>query len=320
MYNLGYEDVSNQAYELISRADEFANDPEYPSDPLEAKVLATAILIYKEDYSTVEYVFELLNQGEISTDKMLAIHLLHYIMENVPSYRQEAKNILLGALNIEDEDIRYYSLLYLAEGFGEEMNEELVENFVNSDDLPTKMMVFKYLCLNNYNELNSLLKQQLELEEEMSLRVDIADSLLFRFGEPSDLKAIIDHQPNDPDETAKSLMAFSIDKFIPPKPDTLNWLELTTKLISYTDELYQYGWIQNEEIRDYYVQQLNAVNEALVNNEIEEACATINNQILPQSEQDLKEQLITTEGYKFLHYYTIYIKEEIESEFGSCLE
>ena len=45
----------------------------------------------------------------------------------------------------------------------------------------------------------------------------------------------------------------------------------------------------------------------------------IGKSIFPAMEQDLQEELITTEGYKFLFYYTIYIKEEIEEEFGACL-
>jgi len=47
------------------------------------------------------------------------------------------------------------------------MNNELVDKFVNSDDLPTKMMALEHLCINNYSDLNLLLKQQLELEEEI---------------------------------------------------------------------------------------------------------------------------------------------------------
>jgi len=153
----------------------------------------------------------------------------------------------------------------------------------------------------------------------MSLRIGIADSLLFRFGEPSDLKAVIDHQPNDPDETAKSLMGYSINEFIPPKPDSLNCYELCEKLISYTGELFQYGWIRNEETRDYYVQQLAEVNKSIeITGEINDACVIIKDQIIPQVERDLKDELISEEGYKFLHYYTIYIKEDIEEEFGAC--
>lgn len=310
LYNLGYEDVSTQAYGLISRADEFANDPEYPSDPLEAKVLATAILIYKEDYSTVEYVFEQLNQGEITENKILAIHLLRYIMDNVPSYKQEAKNILMNALNNESEDIRYYSLLYLAEEFGEEMNDELVENFVNSNDSPTKMMALKHLCINNYSELNLLLKQQLESEESSSLRIDIADSLLLRFGEPSDLKAVIDYQPNEPDYTASKLMGYSIDEFIPPKPASLNWSGLIKKLISYTNEMYSYQWIANTQTRDYFISKLNLLNSQIALGRFKDACNTLNKDLLARIDKDLTSNNITTEGYKFLHYYCVYIKEE----------
>jgi hypothetical protein len=54
------------------------------------------------------------------------------------------------------------------------------------------------------------------------------------------------------------------------------------------------------------------------NKAIPEVCSIIDEQILPRAEQDLKDQLITTEGNEFLHYYTIYIKEGIEKEFGSC--
>ena len=319
LYTLGYEDVSTQAHNLILRADEFANDPEYPWDPLDAKVFATAILIYKGDYSTIEYVFEQLNQGEITVSDELAFHLLHNIMENVPSYKQEAKNILLSVLNNHDEYFRYYALLYLAEEFGDEMNNELVDKFVNDNDLPTRFLALEFLFKQKYAGLDSLLKTQLINDSTGVLRTAIADSLLQKFGEPSDLKAVISYQPNEPDETARSLMGYSISDFIPPNPDTLNWQGMITKLLSYTDELFQYGWIKNEETRDYYIQKLNAVNEAVGNHgATAEACTIINDEILPQAEQDLKEQLITAEGYKFLHYYTIYIKEEIEKEFGAC--
>jgi hypothetical protein len=240
-------------------------------------------------------------------------------MKNVPSYKDEAKNILLNEFDNSSEEIRYFVILYLAEEFGEEMNSELIDKFVDDSDLPTRTLALEYLCINNYVELNSLLKQQLELEEEWSLRTDMADSLLFRFGEPSDLKAVIDYQPNEPDETARSLMAYSIEDFIPPKPDTLNWIGLTNKLITYTDELLQYGWIANQQTKDFYTTKLQDII-TLINqtNEVDSACTIINSQLLPRAEQDLQQELITTEGYKFLHYYTIYIKEEMEGAFGPC--
>ena len=115
------------------------------------------------------------------------------------------------------------------------------------------------------------------------------------------------------------LMGYSIKKFIPPKPDSLEYEALYENFIIYVDELLQYEGIKNEETRDYYIQKLNAVNEVLKNNSKSEgACAIINDQLLSKTDQDLKNQLITKEDYKFLHCYTIYIKEEIEKEFGNC--
>ena len=319
LYTLEDPNIQTVAHELISRADTFDEDPEYPYDPLEAKVFATRILVNIGDFSTIEYVFDQLNGNEITYNNIIAFHLLPDIMANMPNYKDEAKNILLNELDNENVDIRYYALLYLAEEFGEEMNNELRNKLINDNDLPTKIMALEHLFINNYSELNSLLKQQLELEEEPSLRIDIADSLLQKFGEPSDLKAVIDYQPNEPDETARSLMRYSIKEFIPPKPDTLGYYDLSKRLISYTDEMFGYDWIHNKETRDYYAERLTEVYESIENTgEIGYACSIINERILPQVERDRAEELITSEGYKFLHYYTIYIKEEIENEYGSC--
>ena len=319
LYTLEDPKIRTRAHELIERADGFGEDPEHPYNPLEAKVFATTILVYIGDFSTVNYAFEKLNQDEITTDDALAFHLLPYIMDQIPSYKDEAKNILLGLLNNDDEYFRYYALLYLAEEFGKEMNSELVNKLVNDNDLPTRFLALEYLFKQKYAGLNSLLKTQLIQDRTGVFRTAIADSLLQKFGEPSDLKAVIYYQPDEPDETARSLMGYAIDEFIPPKPASLNWQGMITKLLSYTNEFLEYGWIKNEATRDYYIQKLNAVKEAIENNSASaEACTIIDEQLLPKAEQDLKDKLITTEGYKFLYYYTIYIKEEIEKEYGAC--
>jgi len=315
LYSLEYENVETEAYELISRADDFDDDPEYPWDPLDAKVFATAILVYKGDYTTIDYVFDMLSQN---SEDALSFRLLPYIMDNVPSFEQEAKNILITKLDDVDEYFRYYALLHLADKYGEEMNSELIDKFVNDSDLPTRKLALEYLFINNYSELNSLLKQQLELEQEPSLRIDIADSLLQKFGEPSDLKAVKDYQPNEPDETARSLMSYSIDEFIPPKPASLNLLGKVTKLISYVSEMYTYQWIANTQTRDYYITKLNLLKSQIESGRYQDACKTVNNDLLARIETDLAASNITTEGYKFLHYYCVYIKEDFPQGLQHC--
>jgi hypothetical protein len=315
LYTLEYEEIETEAYNLISRADDFKNDP-YSWDPLDAKVFATSILVYKGDYSTIEYVFEQLNQDEITIKDALSLHLLSYIMDNVPAYKDEAKNILLNELSNSSEDLRYFALLYLAEEFGEEMNNELVDRFVYDNDLPTKILAFQHLCVNNYSGLNPLLKQQLESEEEPSLRIDIADSILYKFGEPSDLKEVMDYQPNEPDETARSLMNYSIQEFIPPRP-TDSTIEMIQNLLQYTDELYQFGWIGFEEHYSEYLGLQERIEVAYNAGSHEAACENLN-VFLDLVEQNNYRPALTIEGYKFLHYHGTYIKENVEDELGPC--
>ena len=321
MLDLNDPQVEAKAFEVISRADSFANyDPLLSYDPLKAKVEATFVLIHKQNYSTVNYIFDIIERDGISKIDPTAFVSLDIILNNVPAFEIKTKDILIQIWdNGKDDSHRYFSMWSLCEKYGVEMQSRIIYSFQNDIDLPTRFLALEYLFKQKYAGLNSLLKTQLIQDRTGVFRTAIADSLLQKFGEPSDLKAVIDYQPNEPDETARSLMGYAIDDFIPPKPDSLNWSGLVTKLLSYTDELFQYGWIKNEETRNYYIHKLNAVNKAIENDSpTAEACIIINEQMLPQVEQDLKTELITTEGYKYLHYYTINIKDEIEKEFGAC--
>lgn len=313
--------VESKALDVISRADSFANyDSPFSYDPLEAKVEATFVLLHTQNYSTVNYIFDIIKRDGIRKINVTAFVSLEIILDNVPSAENEAKDILVRIWdNSEDDSDRYFSMCALVEKYGAKMIDRVLISFIEDAYLPIRVVALEYLFDFNYSELDSLIKSRLALEPEWSFRTDIADSLLFRFGEPSDLKTVIDYQPNEPNETARSLMGFSIDEFIPPKPDSSDYNELCEKLISYTDELFQYGWIQNEETQDYYEQRLVEVNNSITSSgDINEACSIISSQIIPRAEQDLKDQIITEEGYKFLHYYTIYINEEFEKEFGPC--
>jgi hypothetical protein len=309
----------NRLIDYITRADSFVSE-EYPLDPLTEKVHATYLLFSLGDYSTYNYVFELINRDGLTEIDPTAFKSLEIILNNIPNAEIEAKNILLNLLdNSTDTDYRYFSMIALVEKYQSEMTSRILNSFENDSYLPVRILALEYLYVMDYPELNALLNASLILDPEWSFRIDIADSLLISFGEPSDLKAVIDYQPNEPNETARSLMAYSIEDFIPPKPDTLNWSGLTTKLITFTDEMLQYGWIANQQRKDFYSSRLDDII-SLINqtNEIDSACTIINEQLLPQAEQDLQQELITTEGYKFLHYYTVYIKEEIEEDFGLC--
>ena len=309
--------IEQWTIKFIENADNF----QYPDDdPLYYKVLATGILFDIGNYSTVQYLFDLLNRDRDLVNPSSLV-LLKTTIINIPGRSEEATEELVRIFNNANIDGMFRNvaldILYDTD-YTDILNLALVAA-VNDQSPVIRDNANRILKTKNYSGLHNLYVQQLSIDPEPTIRSRYATSLLTLYGEPSDLKMVIDYLPNETDTTNRSWVSLAVDNFIPPKPDTLNWQGMITKLLSYTDELFQYGWIKNEETRDYYIQKLSAASEAIENNNpTVEACTIINEQLLPQAEQDLKEQLITIEGYKFLHYYTIYIKEEIENEFGPC--
>jgi hypothetical protein len=133
------------------------------------------------------------------------------------------------------------------------------------------------------------------------------------WGTPGDLKAIVDYQPDEPDETAKSLMGFAIQKFIPPHPGKdVTTAQMIDNLISYVEALIGYEWIlpnaqfdffnhAKEVYNSYHSEQIGAAHELLL-------------EIKGHAEEALANEEITVEGYKFLYYYPSYIIQRIEEE------
>lgn len=317
LYTLNDPNIIIKAHALISRADTFDLHPEYPYDPLDAKVFATAILVYKGDFSTINYVFEQLHRNEITVEDALSIHLLPYIIRGVPSYRDEVKSILLSQLNNTSEEIRYYSISYLAEEFGEEMNQELVNKFINDSDLPIKLKVLEYLCINGYSNLNLLLMDQLTLEEEPTLRKDIADTLLLKFGNPSDFKTVKDYQPNEPDETARSLMGFAIREFIPTRPNaSITVLNMISNLVNITDTLFNYTWLGDFTFANSLKSKLNQAKTFLLSGD-SLSCAiqvkTFQDDVdaVYKDSLNLDPRFVTVEGWKFLYWNAQYILDRL---------
>ena len=318
--NLKDEEILTFTNEFIDRAEGFEMH-EYRENPLEMKVEAAKIMIQNGDFSTVEYFFEYfdLYKPELNLLQRDILILFPVIASNVPSALNQIKiGLLYVFYNSTISENRFFALNTFKEIFVDSVLYLAITG-ITDDDYSIRNLSLDFLVEYKYQNLNNVLKDRLLVDPGRSMRTEIVHYLLEEFGAPSDLKFVIDYNPKETHPTSKSLIGFYIQKFIPPKPASLNWSGLITKLLSYTDEMFQYGWIQNEEARDYYIQKLNAVKESVENNNATaEACTIINEQLLPKAKQGLKEKLITTEGYKFLHYYTIYIKEEIEKEFGLC--
>jgi hypothetical protein len=314
---IGSEHLESIALEFVDFADNF-NNMEPSSDPLEAKVFATSVLFRLGNYTTTEYVFELLNR-DLPVINITAFNMLEKIIINVPQYEPDSKSELISIIdNSENNDYRLYSLECLERHYGEELLDKYDSLFQIDPYWIIRMKSLEYLVKYQYEGLKPILIIQLANDPYWAFRINIAQTLLKTFGEPSDLKAVIDYQPTEQNETARSLMEYSINHFIPPKLDTINWSGLITKLISYTSEMYSYQWIANTLTRDYYISKLDLLKRQIESGRYKDACTTVNNDLLARIENDLAANNITIEGYKFLHYYCVYIKEAFSSPFQPC--
>jgi hypothetical protein len=306
--------------DFIFRTDIFSTH-EYKEDPLEMRVEATKLLMENGNFSTIDYVFEYfdLYKPDFNSLQSDIITLFPLIANKVPSTLNQLENDLDYVFNNSTiGQNRFIALYTFDEIFGDKVLN-LALTGIDDNDYSIRSLSLNMLVNYEYDDLNNLIKERILTDPGRSMRTKMVEFLLNIFGSPSDLKFVIDYQHTEAHPTSKSLMGFYIQKFIPPKPDTLDWNGLTTKLISYTDELFQYGWIANHQTKDFYSKRLEDII-SLINqtNEIDSACAIMSDQLLPQAEQDLLEELITTEGYKFLHYYSVYIKDDIKEEFGQC--
>jgi hypothetical protein len=310
------QNLINIANQFIILADNF-NHISRPEDPLEMKVNAAYVMVSHGDYSAVNYAFEILNKDRPKVD-IIAFRVLEQIIINHnTTYEIQAKNeFLYISENCPDEYFRYFALKVLAESYGKEFTQKCVDALTNSSDFTLRLFALEHLFIADYLELKSLLQQRLPLDSEPTVRLAIADSILSGFGTPQDLKFVKDYQLIEPNETTKGLMTFSISSFIPLRPE-LPIPAMIDSLDSYADQLFQFGWIKDESKYEEYKDRTENLSGLFQQNKIQDVCTNLN-WILSNAQSQRGSTSLTQEGYKFLFYYTGYIKEKIEKEFGDC--
>jgi hypothetical protein len=215
LHKLQSERIEKSSFDFISFADNFGN-MRPKEDPLEMKVKATIFLFDAENYSTIQYVFDIVNRDkpDVNPD---AIILLGRILNEVPTYSETAKRELQHIMNnSSNETSRFNAMLFLSIHTNSEFLSNYVNIFLNDEDITVRDQALSHLFNLEYEDLKSLLYQQLSEDPSEVMRAQIADSILAVYGEPSDLKAIIDYQPTEPDEHINSWMQFAISDFLPP--------------------------------------------------------------------------------------------------------
>ena len=304
-----YEDV----LAFMQRSSNF-DQGEYPLDSIDANVFGTSLLFSMNDFSTYHYIFASLKQTAESVN-ITAFNMLKYIIDFVPEKEDSAKQFLIDFWdNSTDDYYRSSAMRDLVERYGLEFTDRLIYTFEN-DSMPLKISAFEFLSSLKYSGLQQLLRSRLPIEESWSFRATISDTLLKKYGLPTDLKIVKDYQPTEPNSTARSYMNHSLKKFIPPKPDsTVTALVMTDTLISYNNQLYNYQWITSDSLHSNYSTRLQTIRDYIANSNYTSAQTEIDDmQTSVEENYNSPSPLLTTEGWKFLHYYLEYIGERINN-------
>ncbi len=304
LFSLEYPEISEIVYQFINICDEG-----WIENTVDYKARATNILIELNDFSTVDYIFEFIDQDRYNNSPLF-MKTLKKIALNLPQYSEIIKDLFLNINNGSQfsqdrrRALEYLIQLYGANSFREEMHYSII-----NDPDPT----VRAYAMNQYffADRKDLLRQQIENDNHWRLRIDYTVFLLEEYGEPADLKFIIDYQLTEPDERASLGIVNRVRAFIPPRP-TVPTSEMITNLVSYTDELNQYGWIISKYA---YLELLLDIEKAYSNEDVELLCEELI-EFLDFIEAWHNTPLLTEEGYKFMHYHGTYIKENVEDEFG----
>lgn len=278
---------------------------------MESRVRAIEVLFKNGDYSKAEFVIQLLDRDKPRINTT-ALRLLKEIIVNVPQYAERAKKELIIITQISTySDDRIHALWDLEEIYGEEMFDLMAKTFTE-DEHPTNRIIALEHMLVKYKrpELNVVLRNRLIEEPESAYRHDIATQLLTLFGTPSDYQFVRNYISQEPDQTIKNLLAFDVEDFIPPEPDsTATGTDMIDTLISYNTQCYNYSWITNKGIYNSLAQKLeNAKKDLEKGNDkaAKNVLEAFRNEVEAQ-----KEKHITIDGYKFLYYYSGYIIERL---------
>ncbi len=306
-YTLAFMDsVDNYSYENLT------------IEPLDLKIEVMHILFKFNDYSGVNYVFEIINRDRPKINPY-ARELLDDIIKNVPEYADSAKAELLKLVMNNDSDPkdRYAALARMNELYGDEILDEIRETFINNSDEASRIMAMKFLFQHEYPQLNTLLKERLPLEPDPAIRYSVAEALLDSFGTISDYEFLQNYQKNEVDTTITFLIKSDLYVYKPLHPaKETQIITMLDTLISYTNQCYGYDWLRDEayknelldkiETAKNYISSADSVNCAIEMKKFQNSVAKVY-----ADSAGSYPRYVNNDGYKFLYYYAGYILDRL---------
>ena len=287
---------------------------------IDLKVMVTTYLFQLNDYSTANYVIQILERDRNQPyQNSYAVDLLPKIIINVPQYTDSARYALLRIIinDNTNEKQRYRCLRYLNELYGEEVNQIYLQVFLSDADRSLRYSALKYLFKEKYSELNIVLNTSLFLENEKTLRYEIAKVLLDSFGGPADYANVKKYLLLEPDLLIKNVVKQNLQMFKPVTIDsTLSMDSLIDRNIQLLDTIFNYTWLGDLTFSN---ELKNILTTAKTNLQAGDSLAC---RVQVKAFQDFVDNVykdslnsdprfVTIEGWKFLYWNAQYILDRL---------
>lgn len=303
---LGDPDFQNYAVQYIQNAPTFTGE-----DYLESQVNAVRLLFNNDNYTYSNLVMEYIGRHNTRSDFNAAM-MLPYIAINVPEYEQQAVDELKRILFTSPDTNLRASAVNDLEKCKAVSVEDMYKVFENDQNRNVRLQALTQLTKLNYPDLRDLAINSISTEEDSLLRTEYVDILLKKSGLPEDVHFLEVYRQTETNEFVSNFIYAEIHTYIPPVlPMNTPATTMINTLISYTTDIFNYGWITTQTKYSSYMDSLNEISKLILRNLYNEAVSRIDT-MLNQVEFDFNQTpVLAFEGYNFLHFHLLNIKDKL---------
>ncbi|HMN16703.1 MAG TPA: hypothetical protein PKD03_03745 [Ignavibacteriaceae bacterium] len=299
---------------------DYALNSESGPDVIFEKVKICEIMFELNDFSKLEYVFELVNRDSIQEVSDIVIDPLIKIMQNVPSYSEQAKSKLIDLVySSNDLFTRSNALIALEKSIGIESLPIILQSFQSdSSDVNRYYILNEFLSKYSENiDLSGILRERIYTEQAGSLRLRIAKILLYGPGGISNYNFVKNYINDESDEMIKDAIAFELEENLPRlfyEDSTL--VVILDSLISVTDQVHIINWLGDLNFSNELKNILTTAKTNLQNGDSLACRVQVKSfqdsvDFVYQDSLNTDPRFVTIEGWKFLYWNAQYILDRL---------
>lgn len=294
-------------------------------DRLEAKVFSTGILFNFNDYSTTNYVFEIIERDKPQKIAGGVIVLLDELLYK-PEFENRAREELLFILNNDllksnednyDNGGRLSSLRSLKIKYGLGIKDILIDSFLNDPYFSIQVSAMYYLLELNYVGIDTVLIDKLYSNPLEALSTEIYLIIRKNVDTPAELTTYKTYKPSIQNEKWEKGIKNFVESYIPKNPSSdLTILQMLEKVTNITDELVLYTWLGDLTFSNELKSTLTSAKTSLLAGD-SLACRMQVKAFQNLVDNVYKDSLnpdsrfVTIEGWKFLYWNAQYILDRL---------